>query len=162
MTPADLGEWFDLMAAGLVLYARQWAGAGAEDVVQEAFVRLAAQKKTPPNVKAWLLLTVKRAALDAAKSSRRRQARDHAAGEMRLRLFERAEAAAAVAPEDVQTALAELLPEEREAITLRIWNGATFEEAAAVMRLPVTTIFQRYRSGLERLRARWELPCRKS
>ncbi len=50
--PAKLATWFEAHAAAMVLYARQWlADRGrAEDVVQEAFVRLAGQAGDPPNV----------------------------------------------------------------------------------------------------------------
>ena len=173
MTSAELAEWFDAMAAGLVLYARQWArpdaaGSGAEDAVQDAFVKLASQEKTPANVRAWLLLTVKHLALDAAKVSRRRAARDRQAGEARVRMFEdlRAYGAGAAGADpldasEAQRALEQLPAQEREAITLRLWNGATFEEIAAVMGLPLSTVYHNYRSGLATLRARWELPCPK-
>ncbi len=170
MEPAELGQVFDELAAGLLLYARQLAGGGgggiaAEDLVQEAFVKLAGQKSRPTNPRAWMLLTVKRLALDAARGARRRNRRDERAGVERW--FERnapAEGAAEFAGAEVgevQDALAALELAEREAIVLRIWNGATFEEIAAVMGLPLSTVYLRYRTGLERLRSRWELPCRK-
>src|SRR5881227_3411523 len=42
--------------------------------------------------------------------------------------------------EEVLAALAQLTLEEREVVTLRIWNGATFEEIAAVMHMPLSTV----------------------
>jgi RNA polymerase sigma-70 factor, ECF subfamily len=169
MRPAELGYWFDEMGAGLVLYARQilgvgsGGGSGAEDVVQEAFMRLAAQGTEPANVRAWLLVAVRNAALDAAKGLRRRRARDQKAG--RERWFQRAQAAEPgeenVEALEVQMAMGALDVQEREVITMRMWNGATFEEIGEVIGLPLSTVYLRYRSGLEKLRARWELPCRK-
>ena len=170
MKPAELGYWFEEMGAGLVLYARQilgvgsGGGLGSEDVVQEAFMRLAAQRAEPANVRAWLLVTVRNLALDAIKGARRSKARDQRAG--RERWFQRAQGIAESGQEgvqalEVQMAMGELDSQEREVITMRMWNGATFEEIGAVMSLPLSTVYQRYRTGLEKLRARWELPCRK-
>ena len=74
MDPSKLAGWFDALAPGLVLYARQWLpAAAAEDVVQDAFVRLMAEPREPTNLKAWLYLPTRRAALDAARSGRRRE-----------------------------------------------------------------------------------------
>src|SRR5688500_876238 len=76
--PAKLATWFEAHAAALVLYARQRVAerARAEDVVQEVFVRLMAQRAEPPNVKAWLHASVRNAAIDEARSSRRRKHRE--------------------------------------------------------------------------------------
>ncbi len=161
MEPAQIGFWFELMAPGLVLYARQIAGGGsaAEDVVQEVFLRLAAQAQSPENVKAWLLLAVRRAALDCRKTTRRRATRDRAAGLAR-HMFEPPPHDGLPAAE-AQEALASLALEEREIITLRIWNDSTFEEIAGIMGMPISTVYHRYRSALDTLRARLELPCPK-
>src|ERR1700744_4232859 len=105
---------FDAHAAQLALYARQWASAqNAEDVVQEAFIRLAAQPETPRNIKAWLFSTVRNAALDALKMERRRLLRDHRAGLQRQPLFA-PDASASITAEEIQHALAALPPEVRE------------------------------------------------
>ncbi len=123
-------------------------------------MRLAAQERVPANVKAWLLLAVRRAALDAAKGARRRAARERTAGLARPMLEAAGDGRELVVPaEEVEAALASLALEEREVVTMRIWNGATFEEIAGVMGLPVSTVYHRYRSALESLRAGWELPC---
>ena len=160
MEPAEIGQIFQQMAAGLVLYARQFlasaAPEAAEDVVQEVFIRLAAQPAAPPNTKAWLLLAVRRAALDAAKSNRRRTARDRRAGHTRQ--FQAADDSF-ISAQEVQEALTQLALEEREIVTLKIWNDATFEEIAGIMKLPLSSVYQRYRTALETLRAKWEVPC---
>ncbi len=51
MGPEQLSRLVDDYAAELVLYARQWC-ASAEDVVQEAFVKLASQRPPPDNIDA--------------------------------------------------------------------------------------------------------------
>ena len=53
MGPDALGRLLDAHAAGLTLYARQWCVA-PEDAVQEAFLKLAARRDSPPDAVAWL------------------------------------------------------------------------------------------------------------
>lgn len=165
MTPIDpqtLGRWFDAHAASMVLYARQWLAADlAEDVVQEVFIRLAAQQRTPENIRAWLLTSVRHAALDMLKHARRRKARDLSAVEQRAALFSTPSGDPLEAAE-AQDALAALPAPEREVLTLRIWAQATFPEIAAITATPLSTVFNTYRAGLERLKARWESPCSKT
>src|SRR5687768_10252185 len=59
-------------AAALTLYARQWTAA-PEDVVQEAFVKLALRAEPPQPVAPWLFRVVRNAALSTARSERRRK-----------------------------------------------------------------------------------------
>ena len=158
--PAQLGSWFDAHASRLVLYARQWVPAAtAEDLVQDIFLRLAAQPRAPDNVHAWLLTSTRHAALDALKTSRRRGPRDAAAGEARA--FER-QPADTLNPAEVEAMLAQLSPLQREVITLKIWNDATFQEIAAITSTPLSTVYAHYKSGLTQLKRRLETPCRKT
>src|SRR5436190_931905 len=72
MDAHTLARLIDAHAAALVLYARQWGGA-AEDVVQEAFVKLAACRTPPDNPAAWLHRVVRHGAISAARSEKRRR-----------------------------------------------------------------------------------------
>ena len=60
-----LGGLVDRYAAALELYARQWCHA-PEDVVQEAFLKLVAQRPLPDQPAAWLFRVVRNGALNAA------------------------------------------------------------------------------------------------
>jgi len=136
---AQLADWFDAHAAHLVLYARQWVSPQvAEDIVQEVFVRLAVQPAAPQNAKAWLLTSVRHAAFDAVKTSRRRYSRDQQKGDVRAsaKTFAEPSQSAGLDAADVQIALAVLLAIEREVITSRIWAKATFEKIANIVGLP--------------------------
>jgi RNA polymerase sigma-70 factor (ECF subfamily) len=154
----QLGQWFDAYAAGLLLYARQWVEApSAEDLVQEAFLRLFVQRRSPANVKAWLFRCVRNGALDALRSRRRRQKRQPVAGRREwfdARLDDGLDARAA------QAALESLPPEKREVVVMRIWGEMTLREIAEVLGEPVSTVFSRYRSGLAAVRRIMEKsPC---
>src|SRR5262245_38818057 len=72
MAPEELGRLIDEHSAALVLFARQWTGA-PEAVVQEAFVKRAGSAPAPPHAVAWLFTVVRRGAMTAARSERRRR-----------------------------------------------------------------------------------------
>src|SRR5438270_5584017 len=80
MGPDLLGRLVDQHAAALVLYARQWCAA-PEDVVQEAFLKLMAERQAPQDVPAWLYRVVRNGAVSAARSAQRRRRHEAAAGE---------------------------------------------------------------------------------
>ncbi|HUD84142.1 MAG TPA: sigma-70 family RNA polymerase sigma factor, partial [Candidatus Saccharimonadales bacterium] len=48
--------------------------------------------------------------------------------------------------------LADLPPEQREVIVLKIWNGMTFEAIGQLLEISPNTIAGRYRYGLNKLR----------
>src|SRR5271167_4632437 len=75
-----LARLVDRHAAALELFARQWCDT-PEDVVQEAFVKLAAQHTPPENSAAWLFRVVRNGALNAAQAARRRRRYETAAAE---------------------------------------------------------------------------------
>jgi RNA polymerase sigma-70 factor (ECF subfamily) len=149
-----LGRLFDEHARVLVLYARQWCDA-AEDVVQEAFVSLAKERVAPERVVAWLYRVVRNGALMAARSDRRRRAREaRAAG--REAWFGSADER--IDAQHAQVLLAELEPDVRAVIVARIWGGLTFDEIAQAEGCSVTTAHRRYQAGLARLHERLERP----
>jgi RNA polymerase sigma-70 factor (ECF subfamily) len=162
---AKLGDWFDAYAAALVLYARQWlSAAAAEDVVQEVFVRLMAQPGEPANVKAWLFLAARNAAIAAARSSARRQRRENEVGQ---RQFARRESAWFHArPDDLidaasaEAAMANLTSNQREIVLLRIWGGLTWSEISSLTGTPSSSVFDQYQSALSRVRELLEQSCK--
>ena len=149
---ARLALYFDAHAAQLTLYARQWLSTGAaEDVVQEVFLKLLALPQPPTSPKAWLFKAVRNAALSELRSERRRRKREQSVGEMRHEWFDAASSElidAAAAQEALET-----LPEaQREVVVLRIWGGLTLAETAETVGLPLSTVYDHYRSALSALR----------
>jgi len=150
--PAKLADWYAAWGGGLVLYARQWVDpAGAEDAVQEVFVRLMAQPAQPANVKAWLYLATRNAAVAAGRSVRRRARWERAVAERVGPLFE-ADPAGRIDAAAAEAALAELPPGLREVVVLRVWGGMTLAEVAAVTGGAVSTVFDQYRAAIARVR----------
>ena len=65
--PNLLASLFDAHAAALALYARQWCD-GPEDIVQEAFVKLARQRPPPDRAVPWLYRVVRNGAIEASEA----------------------------------------------------------------------------------------------
>jgi RNA polymerase sigma-70 factor (ECF subfamily) len=158
--PGQLGQWFDAYGDAMTLYARQWLDAGpAEDVVQEAFLKLMSQRRPPESPKAWLFRVVRNASLNRLRSRTRRQQHEqaHAAGQTDW--FENAfdnliDAKAA------QAALEHLNDRQREIVILRIWAGLTLQEASETLNEPVSTLHSRYVAAIKALRERMGASCR--
>jgi len=158
MGPDQLGRLLDEHAAALVLYARQWCSA-PDDVVQEAFIKLAAQNPTEPAP--WLYKVVRNAALSAARSERRRQRHEHEAASRASVWFVPAEGKR-LDEESATAALRSLPKEQREVIIAHLWGGLTFEQISQLMATSSSTAHRSYLAGLSALRERLGVPCPKT
>src|SRR5258707_6937659 len=78
ITPEELGRLYRAHAPALRLYARQWP-AGEEDLVQDAFIKLAQQAPAPEQVLPWLYRVVRNGALAAGRGQARRRRRENRA-----------------------------------------------------------------------------------
>ena len=129
----------------------------AEDAVQDAFLAAwrTAASFDPARAKAstWLLTLVHRRAVDLVRREERRRADpieegfDPAGGE-------RTDDEAATREERrrVQAALAQLGPDQREALELAYYAGLSQSEIAERLGVPLGTVKRRMFSGLSRLR----------
>ena len=144
---------FSELAPGLVLFARQWtrSAADAEDVVQEAFVKFWRRHHDIGN-RGLLYATVRSVALDLIRRDSRRARREATAV---------SHVDQSVQPEfdiedDSQRALVaalDLLPaEQREVLTLKIWNELTFADIATALGISQNTAASRYRYALAALK----------
>src|SRR4051794_4416168 len=146
-------------AAALVLYARQWLdAASADDVVQEAAIRLLGLRHPPRNVADWMYRAVRNAAIDAARTAERRRRREEAVGRTRAAWFV-PDGAALIDAQAAEESLRLLSPEYREVVVLRIWGDLGFAEIAEIMQLAVSTVYDRYKSALAQMRSALEQPC---
>jgi RNA polymerase sigma-70 factor (ECF subfamily) len=157
-----LGRLVDRHAAALELYARQWCDT-PEDVVQEAFLKLALERVPPDNPAAWLFRVVRNGALNAAIAARRRRRHEAKAVCAELSWLEARPAAAEAGSIDPEMASAELrsLPlEQREVIVAHLWGGLTFEQIAALAGTSASTAHRHYCAGLAAIRKRLGVSCR--
>ncbi len=157
MDPQRLGQLVDEHAAALALYARQWCRA-PDDVVQEAFLKLAGQRSPPDNVVAWLYRVVRNGAIAAGRSEQRRRRHERGAAELAGSWFLPAEGTA-FDGQAATEALESLSLELREPLVAHLWGGLTFEQIGEVMGVSASTAHRRYLEGLTALRERLRVPC---
>lgn len=157
MGPELLSDLADQHAAALILYARQWCAA-PEDVVQEAFVKLVAQRVPPGNAVGWLYRVVRNAAISAARSERRRRQHESAAARQAPGWFVPTEGGG-LDVESATSALQALPLEQREVIVARLWGGLSFEQIGDVTGTSSSTAHRWYLAGLTALRERLGVPC---
>ncbi|HBI44139.1 MAG TPA: sigma-70 family RNA polymerase sigma factor [Planctomycetales bacterium] len=157
MTPQLLGQLIDDHAAALTLFARQWCAA-PEDVVQEAFVKLSAQRPLPNDPVGWLFRVVRNGASSAARADRRRQRHETGAAAHRPAWFAATENAA-IDGTDAAAALETLAIEEREVVVAHLWGGLTFEQIGQLAGVSSSTAHRRYLKALSTLRERLRVPC---
>jgi RNA polymerase sigma factor (sigma-70 family) len=152
-TDEDWKTCFAQLGPALLLFARRWTNcrADAEDVVQEAFVRFWRREHSIQN-RPLLYAAVRSAALDRLRSEQRRARREAAVAR---------DGAEHVEPEFVDldegqkmlaAAVARLPNEQREVVTLKIWNELTFEEIATTLEISRNTAASRYRYALGALK----------
>ncbi len=128
------------------------------DLLQEIFVKLARKPELLDGIRderAFLIRLAHNAAIDLI---RRRGTRE------RTKENFAAETISPFAPAkdpDEQTfraeladALAELPPDQRAVVHLKLWEGLTFEQIADALDIPQNTAASRYRYGLDKLRER--------
>lgn len=157
MDADQLGALIDRHAPALELFARQWCES-AEDVVQEAFVKLACQNPQPDNPLAWLFRVVRNKAMNAGIASRRRKRREAEAASIAPAWF-RPDDSPEIEPDQAQAALAALPIDQREVIVAHLWGGLAFHEIAVLVDSSSSSIHRRYQAGLVTLREQLGVAC---
>lgn len=140
---------YEAKASKFILYGRALglSHAESEDVVQETFLALMRLRQKPDQPEWYALRSFRNRVLNYRRGLWRRLTREFES----QRWFER-EPGETVAESQAMRALAELPPEQREVIVLKIWHEHTFEEIGGLLDLSPNTAAGRYRYGLQKLR----------
>lgn len=132
--------------------------ADTKDCLQEVFVRLAGAPGALAGARderAFLLRCARNLAVDRIRRQAARRRHRQRFGEERLCLFApAADPDEAAFRTELDAALADLPPEQREVVHLKLWEGLTFEAIAGLLDVPLNTAASRYRYGMDKLRAR--------
>ncbi|GHT40931.1 hypothetical protein FACS189443_1980 [Planctomycetales bacterium] len=150
----ELVKIVDARFAALVLYARSWNCNAAEDIVQEAFLKLVDQKKSPDNPAAWLFKTVRNEAISRHRKAERQRKHETAAAKERPEWFKPNENT--LISQEAAEKLRELSQNHREVVVLRIWSQLSFDEIAELTATPKTSVHRLYHEALEELRQKLE------
>ena len=153
---AELYDRFGRVAYGVALRILR-DEALAQDAVQEAFLAAwrSADRFLAERAKAstWILTLVHRRAVDLVRREDRRRGEPlESAGEPAAAETVEDEATLGFERRVVLEALAQLSPEQREALELGYYGGLTQSELAERLGLPLGTIKSRMFAGLSRLR----------
>ena len=144
--------WLRRCGPRFLLYARQQtrSEADAEDVLQDALVESWKRVgEMPPD--ALVFSTIRRRAIDLARSSDRRSAREEEAGAPDADWF-LPDVEERETQRMLEDAVKSLKPIYREVVTLKVWGGLTFQEIAETTGVPLNTAASRYRYALDGLR----------
>jgi RNA polymerase sigma factor (sigma-70 family) len=150
----QLAKLIESQAASLRLWVRG-RGQSADDVVQEAFCRLAAAEPSPENPVAWLYRVCRNLAEKQRLADQRRQDREQARAQPET-------AAGQADPLELAEALAAvecLTPELREVVVARVWGQLSLEEIGKLCGVSTATAFRRYEAALKELRSKLEPKC---
>lgn len=149
-------SWFARHGAKLLLFARQQARNphDAEDLVQEAFVRIWRLYGHTGEVAPGLVYrAIRRLAIDWARSLDRRKIREHkVVAEFPLYESFQSSIEQDERQKSILKAVDRLPSEQKEVLTLKIWGELTFDEIGRTLDLSLNTVASRYRYALQKLK----------
>lgn len=152
ISPAELTKLWRKHARGLGLFARVRCSASADDLVQEAFLRLAGQSQIPQDPLAWLARTVRNLAIDTARSETRRRRREQLFCEQKNLTATDELKSARWTSDDVADVLLKLDLTDRDIVVAHLWNGMNFRQIAEAFSLSSSTANRRYLAALKQLK----------
>ena len=152
----QLAQWYEAHGTELMLYARQWnADQQAEDLVQDAFVRLLRQRKCPDNVRAWLFRVVRNCSISRARRLKLRRQSVRKISRADDRWFE-SRRDDLIDAKLVQDLLQTLPSNLREIVLLRIWGQMSLREISQIINKSVPWVHHGYKEALETIRKKLE------
>ncbi len=163
LSDIEFARLFQAHFPALTFYARQWTEE-AQDVVQEAFMKLAAQHPPPDRPVAWLYHVVRNLSLNAARGANRRQ--NHL---QQWAITQAARAQTASEPslprhsigwttEEVIATLSQMDDAVQEIVVARIWGGLSFQEISQLVGKSLPTCHRHYQQALQTIKQRLEDP----
>jgi RNA polymerase sigma factor (sigma-70 family) len=154
--PLDPVQLEELIGSQLVPL-QLWVGrrcASCEDVVQEAFCRLAYHEPAPEKPVAWLYRVCRNLAEGQRISDERRREREKRLARPDVGTADPAEN---LEISETLAAVKELAGDLREVLVARIWGELSFEEISTLCGISTATAFRRYQAALKDLRSKLEI-----
>ena len=151
---SDWTDWLVKYGPQLLLFARTQTrcGSDAEDLLQEAVVESSVKSEGNPPDLPLVYATLRRRAIDLARKTDRRAAREEiAAEESDACWFDNTIDQKEIA-QVIDQAIKKMPQKFREVVMLKIWSELTFAQIAETLDIPLNTAASRYRYGLEILK----------
>lgn len=148
VSPLQLSELLDRHWGPLMAWVGRTDGI-AEDVVQQAFVKLSAEPALPDNPTAWLYKVSRNIAITERKKLQRRRSRQATAARPESQPCETWKSRESA---DLAEQLEKLPDELRETVVAHIWGGMTFDEIATAADRSKATVWRQYQRALKLLR----------
>lgn len=151
MTPLELDHLLNTVGPHLRLVAAAWVGDRADDILQEAFLKLAARRSMPEDPGAWLYVVTRRLAVKAARTDKKRRFDERQFAETKPDR-DGTDLDTMVDASLVAESLDSLEPELAEIVVAHVWGGTNFEMIGEATGTSAATAWRRYRQALNRLR----------
>jgi len=158
--PEQLSELVDSHWGTLVAWVSVGGGeqrSMAEDIVQEAFIKLTLQDTVPDRPVAWLMTVSRRLAANHRLSASRRTVREQASSELRSRhggfSGTQSTAIAAAEVQEIRAALKTLRETERRVVIAKLWADLSWDEIAESLDCSRATVWRTYRRAINQLKS---------
>ena len=153
LSSSQIADLWNQHAAALQLLARARCNV-AEDCVQEAFARLAAEEPAPEDAVAWLARVVRNESISQFRKDQRRRRREDVFVHERSPWLQPPDSIKddVIAADDIQRGLLRLDAEDREIIIAHIWTGLSFRQIAEAFGISSSAVHRQYHAALSLLR----------
>ncbi len=141
--------WIDRWAGPLTAWLRSRC-ANPDDIVQEAFCRLAQQSITPERIAPWLFHVAINLVREESRRTKRRQQRESVVAKTENRI---SSASQSLEAEELRDAVSSLTEELREIVIARVWGELTLAEISKITGHSIATVHRRYEQALQNLRS---------
>jgi RNA polymerase sigma-70 factor (ECF subfamily) len=153
--PIEIAALFREHARGLTLIARaRFPDSTADDLVQEAYIRLAQQSVLPDDPLAWLARAVHNLAIDAMRKDGRRRSREREFYDQCVTWFEGTSLPVGdeLTGEEATSALLKLREADREIVVAHLWGNLSFRQIASAFDVSSSTANRQYNQAITQLR----------
>jgi RNA polymerase sigma factor (sigma-70 family) len=141
----------------LVLIARSF-GEPAEDAVQEAFIKLAAQVDPPDDVVAWMVGVARNQLISWHRAGARRRKREESLSLTKawfctpVALERTAGGGEAIDAGELTKSLQQLPDSVRQIVVMHHWGNLTFDQIASIIGKSRSSTHREYQQGISTLR----------
>ncbi|MEO1619085.1 MAG: sigma-70 family RNA polymerase sigma factor [Planctomycetota bacterium] len=144
-----------------------WVGPSSDDVVQEAFIRLATQEPRPENSLAWLMTVTRRLAINqhASETSRHQRERafalptnptSHSSNGFTRDVANGGVILASAEAAELRLLVSQLAEMKRRVLVAKLWADLSWDDIADSLGCSRSTVWRTYRAAIAELKTIYE------